>query len=289
MARRKPQRSTKTRRQRQSERVSRNKAKTQLYERIRFYGLIALSGIAVVGLGYGGYLYTQPEKYEALHRSVERKLAQWSNEAGFSVAQIYIEGRENTPLTTIKQAINVKPGDPLLLLSLESLRAKLTALPEVRDATVYRQLPDRLTIVIHERQPSALWQHGGAIHVLDADGVLLENQVAEQMTGLPVLVGEDAPEHAASLLAMINASVLSGEVVAASRVGGRRWDVLLHSGLRLKLPEKDPEMALARLAELQREQGLLDRQVDVIDMRLEDRLFVETREQMHRQASYRLP
>ena len=66
-------------------------------------------------------------------------------------------------------------------------------------------------------------------------------------------------------------------MVAAVRVGERRWNLQLRSGIDVLLPEGHEAAALDRLAALQQDHALLDRPLEVIDMRLPDRLVLRPR------------
>ena len=63
-------------------------------------------------------------------------------------------------------------------------------------------------------------------------------------------------------------------VVAAERVDGLRWNLILKNQTVVKLPEGDMAAALAELAGLQDGMQLLDRPVEAIDLRLPDRMAV---------------
>ena len=58
-------------------------------------------------------------------------------------------------------------------------------------------------------------------------------------------------------------------------VSQRRWNLRLHSGVDVLLPEGHEDAAIPRLAELHKTQALLDRPLVSIDMRLPDRLVVK--------------
>jgi cell division protein FtsQ len=71
---------------------------------------------------------------------------------------------------------------------------------------------------------------------------------------------------------------LFARVTAAVRIGGRRWDVHIDHAIDVMLPEgtDDAAAAWSRLAELERNQALLNRDVETVDMRLGDRLVIRT-------------
>ncbi|RWF13933.1 MAG: cell division protein FtsQ, partial [Mesorhizobium sp.] len=68
---------------------------------------------------------------------------------------------------------------------------------------------------------------------------------------------------------------LAARVKGYIRVGERRWDLKLENGITVKLPEDGEDQALAELVKLDRDNGLLTRDIAAVDMRLSDRLVVE--------------
>src|SRR3546814_20425893 len=72
---------------------------------------------------------------------------------------------------------------------------------------------------------------------------------------LPLVVGSDAPAHAAMLIAVMNSEPeLRERVTAAVRVGGRRWNIQIEGRLAVRLPEADAAGAWAQLARSERRQ-----------------------------------
>ena len=67
---------------------------------------------------------------------------------------------------------------------------------------------------------------------------------------------------------------IRSRLVGAVRVGQERWNLALKSGATVMLPGQDQESALARLEALQTRMQLLDRPVQVVDLRLTDRVVV---------------
>jgi len=156
-------------------------------------------------------------------------------------------------------------------------RAALEALPWVRTASVERQLPGTVYIRITEREPLALWQEQGVIRVIDLEGAVIPGIEPRRFAHLPLVVGPDAPAHAARLIAVMNSEPeLRDRVTAAVRVGGRRWNIQIEGRIDVRLPEADAAAAWSQLARIERQQGLLSRDVIVIDLRLPDRLVVRT-------------
>ncbi|TQV70828.1 cell division protein FtsQ/DivIB [Denitrobaculum tricleocarpae] len=200
-----------------------------------------------------------------------------SVDAGLGVDDVLVEGRNRTQAERILETLGVQRGFPILAFDPEAAKIKLEALPWVKTAAVERRYPRDVYVRIVERQPLALWQHNGNITVIDQSGDLIPNVQPEGFTGLPLVVGADAPEHTAALLDVVSSEPRLHELVtAAVRVSGRRWNLKLQGGIDVQLPETDAAGAWAQLARIEREQGVLERDVVVIDLRLPDRLVVRT-------------
>ena len=58
------------------------------------------------------------------------------------------------------------------------------------------------------------------------------------------------------------------------RVADRRWNIVLKDGLKILLPEYGWKESLVELSSLQSKQGILDRELVQIDMRLPDRMVL---------------
>ncbi len=205
--------------------------------------------------------------------SFREQLGKFGAASGMRVEDIRIEGRENTPEPLLRAAIGINKGDPMLGFSLEQARARIETLSWVERATVERRLPGTVVIFLEERRPFAIWQNQGKLVLVDRDGQIVADQDVAQFKHLPLIVGPGAPVAAKTLLqALTDRPALAGKVVAAVRVGERRWNLRLTNGMDVMLPEGHEAAALDRLIQLQQDRNVLDRPLLAIDMRLPDRL-----------------
>jgi len=114
--------------------------------------------------------------------------------------------------------------------------------------------------------------------LIDRSGQLVANQNVAEFRQLPLVVGAGAPAAAAVLVDALTARPdLQKRVIAAVRVGERRWNLHLNSGIDVMLPEGHEEQAIDRLMQLQQQHAVLDRPLAAIDMRLGDRLVLRPR------------
>ena len=194
---------------------------------------------------------------------------------GFRIEEILVTGRGETSQKDLLAAVGLQRGAPIFAFDPDAARAKIEALPWVKSATVERMLPNTVVLRIRERRPLAIWQSEGRFALIDGEGRIIKRDGLERYAGILLVVGEDAPSHTADLVRMLAVEpTLRDRVKAAVRVGGRRWNVRLKNDVDVRLPEENPAEAWKRLAEYERRHGVLERDVQILDLRIPDRLIV---------------
>jgi cell division protein FtsQ len=203
---------------------------------------------------------------------------------GLRITRIDIVGADPSDLAALQAAIGIQRGAPALGFSLAAIQSRVAALGPIQSVTVQRQLPGTLIVQVSERAASAIWQTTGAdgspqFVLIDKAGNIIADQDAasakRREPALLLLSGADAPQNAASLITQLNAApAVLAHVAAAERVDGLRWNLVLKNQTIVKLPSDDLAGAIAELASLQSSLRMLDRPVEVIDLRLPGRLVV---------------
>lgn len=218
------------------------------------------------GLYRGGHIENFSLHYGDPRHAIGRAL-------GFGMDEITISGLISLEAADVLEEAGIGPSNSLIFTDADEVRAKLLALPIVKDVIVRKFFPGKMTIAITERAPFALWQSNGEIFVIALDGVVLDRLRAEPQRHLPFVVGEGAEKHVADYIAILKtAPELAPQVRAGMFVSGRRWTLKLNSGLEILLPEEHPELAFARFAEMQREHDILSKDLMLVDLRLPDRV-----------------
>jgi cell division protein FtsQ len=249
-----------------------------------FGGGLALALAVVGGLGFWlGHMGVAVYAGGALH---EQALA-LSARLGFVVREVYADGRVRTDPEALRRQLGIAVGQPILAIDPTITRARLEQLPWVERASVERLLPDRVQIRLIERQALALWQRSDRFALIDRGGEVIAADVAAldgmgegaamadpeadpaiRWGQLRVLVGDEAPQHAARLFALLSTEPeLWARVAAATWVGDRRWTLRLDNRIDVLMPEQGMLRAWRLLAEKAREDALLERAVSVIDLR----------------------
>ncbi|WGL53861.1 FtsQ-type POTRA domain-containing protein [Nocardioides sp. BP30] len=104
-----------------------------------------------------------------------------------SVKSVDVQGVSgDTTLTSaqIRRAADVPTGGPLLRANLAAVQRRVAALAAVKSVDVSREWPSKVRIDVVERTPVAVIEIGGALHALDADGVVFSSY-KRAPSGLP--------------------------------------------------------------------------------------------------------
>jgi len=195
--------------------------------------------------------------------------------AGFEIADADVRGHNKLRRDDILAAAGITSYTSLVLLDADRARERLKSNPWIAEAVIRKLYPNRIEIEVSEREAFALWQRNGKLAVISHDGTVLEEVRDARPEKLPLVVGEGAAKHAAELLAVLDRyPAIKTEVYGAIFIAERRWNLRLNSGMDVRLPEGDPEAALAILVKLNREQGVLSRDITIIDLRIPGQIVV---------------
>ncbi|MEQ8177208.1 MAG: cell division protein FtsQ/DivIB [Amphiplicatus sp.] len=252
-----------------------------LFERLgdisQNYALAGVAGVAIIlaiaagVLWAGGYVGLVGEK-------MNRAIDEGAVAAGFEIRRVTLKGRTQTANDELLDALGPVVGASLLHFDAHSARARIEELGWVRAAAVSRLLPDTVQISIRERNPSAVWQVAGALHLIDESGAAIREIGAYEYSNLPLIVGSGAPEAAAGVLQALGAHPALKDMTAALvRVSERRWNMRLRNEIDVKLPESGYVDALDKLAALHDAHGTLDQKLEYIDLRDPERMVIRRR------------
>lgn len=252
---------------------ARKRPKSLLWRRVKQ----TIAALLVAGLcGGGGYVWFRTDIPQQAKLLAHELVGEAGATVDMRLGEVNLEGRVHTPLEALADAVGVERGEPILSLDLDAMRRRVEAIGWVKQATIWRQLPDTLHVEIVEREPFARWQIDGRVYLIDADGKMLAEGDSPEFHNLFLLVGAGASDKAHDLLDMLRSEpVLAARVANAIRVRNRRWDIEFDNGIVARLPEDNAAAAWARLIELERSHGLLRRDIKVVDLRLDDRLIVQ--------------
>lgn len=261
-----------TARERECRRLSRERARRTVLARWKRRALIGGGGCVLALSLCAGIWEWRASGVSNVASTMQNGVLGMTAQGGFRVRETLLQGRARTPKAEVARVLSQVKNQPILAVPLEVLREQLEQLPTVKSASVERRLPGTLYVKLTERTPVAVWQNQGKLHLIDDEGVAMNDLNLADYPTLPLLVGAGAPAHVEEARVLLQAQpALSGRVEALVRVGDRRWDMRLHGGLVVKLPEIGASAAWAEFARLESQEGLTGRGAEVVDFRLPGR------------------
>jgi cell division protein FtsQ len=236
-----------------------------------FFASLILIGL--VSFYYSNY-------YKKLKTEIESAKIEIRNKLGLNLENVYLEGQHHTKGEQIIAALMVKIGQPILTVPIKSIKDRLEKIDWVKHAIVERRLPNTLYIGIEERKPIAFWQNASQLYLVDEEGTLIFEENLKPFSNLIILIGDDAPLYASSLLEVLKTDErIFKKVSSAIRIGERRWNIRFENGLEVKLPEENIEQSWQYVIKLCKDKHLLESGITVLDLRLSDKLFITHNQQ----------
>ncbi|MEM9054800.1 MAG: cell division protein FtsQ/DivIB [Pseudomonadota bacterium] len=241
------------------------------------FGLVMVVAMIVAGAALlGGSLSQMGKRWGGAMDSVSRSI-------GLSVETVEVIGLEHVPAVArqIKTAAMIEPGENMFRADPHQIRRRVEDTRLVANVRVYRLWPDTVMIYADAAEPAALWNDGDRWSVVDSMGRLMPRALPADHTHLVRSIGSGGPE-AVPVLEKVFALMpdLRSEVAYASRVTGRRWDLVLQSGVVLKLPSDEHIAAgIIGFAEMEKAGDLTRRPLAAIDLRVTGRVFLTPKQQ----------
>lgn len=231
--------------------------------------IFMLCALIYVALWMGGLLPT-----------VKGNISQFTQDRlmsmGFVVEDIDVVGEGRMSERDVRTALGIYEGQYFFAPNLDEAQDRVKDLNWVENVVVRRLWPNRIVVEIIERDVFALWQNEGQFQLVDPTGAVIENVSAQDYSDLPHFIGTDiSVDGPAVLETLSNYPTLARRFTTLRRVGERRWDMIdMEAGLTVKLPAGEIRSSLNRLVHYHSETQWLDREIEIIDMRVKGRISV---------------
>ena len=204
-----------------------------------------------------------------------------------ALAEFDVRGNEVVGTEDLVAATRVELGDNLTTIALDEVAVELAKLPWIESARLRRVYPDRLAIIVEEREP-ALLLADHQLWFVDRYGEVFKPVEPGEWTDLPVVTGvtvdergvdpEGCRERLQRAMTVVE-SIEATQTLSSAQVGELRMDsdsgvevLLADGGVTLNLGNGDLEIGLNRLDTLiERDLIALD-QVTRLDLGLRNQV-----------------
>lgn len=217
------------------------------------------------------------------------------------IEKISVRGNERLSKGEVLSTLNGLVGGSLIWTDLEVWRQRLLKTPWIRDAAMHRTLPSTVEVVVSERLPVAVGRIHGELYLIDEGGVIID-QYGPQYADfdLPIVDGLTAQSGADGSTADTARAALAARVIAAINVKpriGSRLSQIDVSDLHNVSVILNGDTAVIRLGEdqfLPRLESYLElaaalhervADIDYVDLRFDDRIYVRPRATNHKPSA----
>ena len=123
-----------------------------------------------------------------------------------AVQRIQVTGTQRLSPDEVRSTLTDTRGVPLARVDVRELERRVEALPQVESATVTRDWPRGLQVVVHERVAVATARDSGVLRLVDADGVLFADaDPGEDLPAVHVDLSYDDPGRLDAALTVLAA------------------------------------------------------------------------------------
>ena len=160
-------------------------------------------------------------------------------------------------------------------IDLHEISTQINNIDWIKKSELRKIYPSTLVVKVYEHNPIAIWFNNGNKFLVDDESEIIKELNPNNFKNLKVIAGLNALEDIPEIISMIrNYPEFEKKIKSLLRVGDRRWTVRLHNGITIHLPEKNVANAIEEIEQLDSKHALLSRYVDIIDMRLPDRIDI---------------
>ncbi|GAA6207225.1 cell division protein FtsQ/DivIB [Cognatishimia sp. WU-CL00825] len=236
------------------------------------FGLRVVMPFSVAALAAGVW-FSDQDRRDNINMVIDDVRTSIVERPEFMVQAMAIDGASIGVSEDIREILPIDFPMSSFDLDLNAMKETIAGLSPVKSASLRVRPGGVLQVNIVERTPVLLWRLRDGLHLVDAEGfVVAEANGRYAHENLPVIAGQGAEKQTTEALNLIQAAgPLSTRVRGLVRVGDRRWDVVLDRDQRILLPEIGSVSALERVVALSQVQEMLERDLQVVDMRIGDR------------------
>ena len=193
-----------------------------------------------------------------------------------SISKLKINNANSDLVNQINAILQLSFPLSSIQLDIKNLQKIINNIDLVETANIRINDTGVLVIDVIERRPVAVFREDDQLTLIDIKGFKINNIFSRSdRKDLPLIVGIDGNLNVEEALKIyqIFSSHLK-EIRGLIRIGKRRWDIILKSDKRIKLPEKKPKKVLIKFLNSDLNGLISSDKFSVIDLRFTNRIIL---------------
>lgn len=193
-----------------------------------------------------------------------------------SISKLKINNANSDLVNQINAILQLSFPINSIQLDIKNLQKIINNIDLVETANIRINDKGVLVIDVVERKPVAIFREADELTLIDIKGFKINNIFSRSdRKDLPLIVGIDGNlnvQEALKIYQILSENIK--EIRGLIRIGKRRWDVILKSDKRIKLPEKNPKKSLKKFLNSDLNYLISSNKFSVIDLRFINRIVL---------------
>lgn len=197
---------------------------------------------------------------------------------GFELKSIDLQGNHFVQKSELIKRIKFINCEHIFCIDLKNSKKNIEKNNWIKSVQLRLIIPSKLQIIVKEEKPYFVYNNDKKIALLNINGKEIDklSHINNEFKNLIVLTGEGAIDNIPSLLNILALNnTISENVTEARLIANRRWSLKYLTNTIIDLPERNPEKAFYKVAELDKKYGLLLNKLKKIDLRVSDRMIIQ--------------
>ena len=207
---------------------------------------------------------------------------------GFKVTDVVIQNRKFLTLETMNEVFKEKNQtehkNSIFRLNLQSIKKNGMDSKLFKELILKKVYPNIMQVYVLERKPLGFWHKNNQALLIDDHGDVLGDHTTISKYTLDVQInlkknffnfaGVNANLYANQLVTLIQGQIyITNNLSYAEYIENRRWNLVLKTGLTIKLPESLNKELLSKISQLLKHSNIEN--MEILDMRNQGKIYVK--------------
>jgi len=162
--------------------------------------------------------------------------------AFFRIKNFEVKNTENTDIDLVYSKLEKFKNNNIFLINNDEIASSITDLDFVKDVSIKKIYPDKISININEHKIVAVISNKENKHILSKEGHIIENY-DDKFNSLPIIYGKNTENYFPYFYKLLNDINFNlNKIKYLKFFESNRWDIFLKDGKLIKLSSDESEI-----------------------------------------------
>lgn len=197
-----------------------------------------------------------------------------SQDFNYILKNIKIIGNKRVQNIEIDDLFENEYGKSIFLLPIKEMKKKIEEKNWIKESNFKIIYPSTIKIEIKEKNPIAIYLEGNNYYFLDEKGLKIQKLEKEDKIKHILISGDESLDNFLDFNSIIKQYKILN-INSANFIGSRRWDIIIDEEIKVKLPERNIDIALENLREIINNiDNMSQNSIEFIDLRIPKKAII---------------